>query len=158
MRRDLAVRAAHGAFAEGERRGAQQPPSLGDEAALPRLRALLDETEMWRQLGDLAGHAELTWLRHVSGTDLGLREMLARKLGALKAELGGPAPTPLERLMIDRIAINWLIVGHADLEAAGTKDGDPRRADLALRRQTQAEQRFAERGDPNDDIASDDED
>ena len=45
--------------------------------------------------------------------------------------------------MIDRIAINWLIVGHADLEAAGTKDGDPRRADLALRRQTQAELRYA---------------
>ena len=115
----------------------------GDQAALPRLRALLDETEMWRRLGDLAAHAELTWIGHVSGTDLGLREMLARKLGALKAELGGPAPSPLERLLIDRIAINWLIVGHADLEAAGTKDGDPRRADLALKRQTQAELRYA---------------
>jgi hypothetical protein len=92
----------------------------GDQAALPRLRALLDETEMWRRLGDLAAHAELTWIRHVSGTDLALREMLARKLGALKAELGGPAPSPLERLMIDRIAINWLIVGHADL---GTETG-----------------------------------
>jgi hypothetical protein len=31
----------------------------------------------------------------------------------------------------------------ADLEAAGTKDGDPRRADLALKRQTQAELRYA---------------
>ena len=115
----------------------------GDQAALPRLRALLDETEMWRRLGDLAAHAELTWIRHVSGTDLALGEMLARKLGALKAELGGPAPSPLERLLVDRIAINWLIVGHADLEAAGTKDGDPRRADLALKRQTQAELRYA---------------
>jgi hypothetical protein len=115
----------------------------GDQAALSRLRALLDETELWRQLGDLAAHAELSWLRHVSGTDLAFGEMLARKLGALKAELGGPAPSPLERLMVDRIAINWLIVGHADLEAAGTKDGDPRRADLALKRQTQAELRYA---------------
>jgi hypothetical protein len=91
----------------------------------------------------LAAHAELTWIGHVSGTDLGLREMLARKPGALKAELGGPAPSPLERLLVDRIAINWLMVGHADLEAAGTKDGDPRRADLALKRQTQAELRYA---------------
>ena len=42
---------------------------------------------------------------------------------------GGPAPSPLERLRVDRIAINWLIVGHSDLEAAGTKDGgDSRRA------------------------------
>ena len=104
---------------------------------------MLDETEMWRRLGDLAAHAELTWIRHVSGTDLALLEMLARNLGALKAELGGPAPSPLERLMIDRIAINWLIVGHADLEAAGTKDGDPRRTDLALKRRTQAELRYA---------------
>jgi hypothetical protein len=115
----------------------------GDQAALPKLRALLDETEMWRQLGDLAAHAELTWLRHVSGTDLALREMLARKLGALKAELGGPAPSPLERLLVDRLAIDWLMVSHADLEAAGTKDGDPRRANLAMKRQTQAMQRYA---------------
>jgi hypothetical protein len=35
------------------------------------------------------------------------------------------------------------MVGHADLEAAGTKDGDPRRADLAMKRQTQAMQRYA---------------
>jgi hypothetical protein len=92
---------------------------------------------------DLATHAELTWLRHVSGIDLAMRELLARKLGALKAELGSPAPSPLERLMIDRIAINWLMVAYADLEAAETKDGDPRRADLALKRQTQAELRYA---------------
>jgi hypothetical protein len=115
----------------------------GDQAALPRLRALLDETAMWRRLGDLAAHAELTWIGHVSGTDLALKEMLARKVSALKVELGGPAPSPLERLMIDRIAINWLIVGHADIEAAATKDGDPRRADLAMKRQTQATQRLA---------------
>jgi hypothetical protein len=115
----------------------------GDQAALPRLRALLDETQLWRQLGDLAAHAELTWLRHVTGTDLALREMLARKLGALKVELGGPAPSPLERLLVDRIAINWLMVAFADIEAAGTKDGDPRRANLAMKRQTQATQRLA---------------
>jgi hypothetical protein len=104
---------------------------------------LLEEMPLWQQLGDLSAHAELTWLRHVSGTDLALREMLARKLGALKAELSGPAPSPLERLLVDRIAINWLMVGHADLEAAGTKDGDPRRADLAMKRQTKATQRLA---------------
>jgi hypothetical protein len=115
----------------------------GDQSALPRLRALLDETGLWERLGDLAAHAELSWIGHVSGTDLALKEMLARKLGALKAELGGPSPSPLERLLVDRIAINWLMVGHADLEAAGTKDGDPRRADLALKRQTQAELRYA---------------
>jgi hypothetical protein len=115
----------------------------GDQAALPRLRALLDETGLWRRLGDLAAHAEMTWIGHVSGTDLALKEMLARKLGALKVEVGGPAPSPLERLLIDRIAVNWLMVSHADLEAAGTNDGDPRRADLAMKRQTQAMQRYA---------------
>jgi hypothetical protein len=108
-----------------------------------RLRALLDQTQLWRQLGDLATHAELTWLRHISGTDLALQELLARKLGALKVELGGAAPSPLERLMIDRIAINWLMVCHADLQAAGTNEADPRRADLAMKRQTQAMQRYS---------------
>ena len=115
----------------------------GDQAALPRLRALLDETQLWRQLGDLAAHAELTWIGHVSGTDLALKEMLARKVSALKVELGGPAPSPLEGLLVDRVVIGWLMVYHADLEAAGTKDGDPRRANLAMKRQTQAMQRYA---------------
>jgi hypothetical protein len=98
---------------------------------------------LWQRLGDLAAHAELTWIGHVSGTDVALKEMLARKLGALKAELGGSAPSPLERMLIDSIAISWLIVSHADLEAAGTRDGDPRRANLAMKRQTQAMQRYA---------------
>jgi hypothetical protein len=115
----------------------------GDQAALPRLRALLDETGLWRRLGDLAAHAELTWIGHVSGTDLAMREMLVRKLGELKGELGGTAPPPLERLLVDRVVIGWLMVYHADLEAAGTKDGDPRRANLAMKRQTQAMQRYA---------------
>jgi hypothetical protein len=103
----------------------------------------LDETGLWRRLGDLAAHAELTWIGHVSGTDLALREMLARKLDALKVELGGPAPSSLERLLVDRVVINWLMVYHADLVAGASKDSDPRRADLALKRQTQAELRFA---------------
>jgi hypothetical protein len=143
------------AVTEHELSGGPAPPNLdeiravlaraggGDRSALPRLRALLDETELWRQLGDLAAHAELTWIRHVSGTDLAMREMMARKVCALKAELGGPVTSALERLLIDRIAINWLMVSHADLEAAGTKDGDPRRADMVLKRQTQAMQRYA---------------
>jgi hypothetical protein len=114
----------------------------GDQAALPRLRALLDETGLWERLGDLAAHAELTWIRHVSGTDLAMREMLVRKLGELKVELGGTAPPPLERLLVDRVVIGWLMVYHADLEA-GTKDGDPRRANLAMKRQTRAMQRYA---------------
>jgi hypothetical protein len=117
--------------------------SGGDQAALPRLRALLDQTGLWRRLGDLAAHAELSWIRHVSGTDVALGEMVARKLDAMRAELGGPDPSPLARLMVDRVVIGWLMVYHADLVAAGTTDADPRRADLAMKRQTQAELRYA---------------
>ena len=47
---------------------------------------------------------------------------------------GGPAPRRLPSAGTG---------AGTDLEATGTKDGDPRRADLALKRQTQAELRYA---------------
>ena len=66
--------------------------NAGDVEALPRHRELLDATGLWRRLGDLSTHAEMTWLEHVGGANLAMKEMLARKLQELKAELGGPAP------------------------------------------------------------------
>src|SRR3954447_26716302 len=108
----------------GDAVGAQQPgpiPDLdeirdvlvraarGDGEALPELRAVLDRRpELWRGLGDLAAHVERAWVGEVAGANPALAEVLTRKVAALKRELGGPAPSPLERLLVDRIAACWL--------------------------------------------------
>jgi hypothetical protein len=91
----------------------------GDVTALPALRSLLDgRPELWRDVGDLAQHAELTLVRLAVGDDLFAQEAVRRQLAALKAELAGPSPGPLTRLLVDRVGVCWLQAHHADLDAA----------------------------------------
>ena len=114
----------------------------GDPAALPALRAFLDEKpEIWRHAGDLAAHAERSWAELAAGPDLLARESLARQLAALKAELAGPTPTPLEWLLVERIAATWLQVNYADAIAARARDVSVKQAELAIERQDRAHRR-----------------
>src|SRR4051812_8117097 len=102
-----------------ELRGLLDRARRGDADALPALRAALDEHPgIWRHCGDLAAHAERAWIALAAGPDLLLREALGRRLTALKADLAGTNPTPLERLLVDRVAATWLQVAYADAAAA----------------------------------------
>jgi hypothetical protein len=65
--------------------------------------------------GDLAWQAEQSLIRAAVGEDLAAREALTRKLGLLRAELAGPSPTPLERLLVERVAACWLQLHYADI-------------------------------------------
>jgi len=114
----------------------------GDPASLPALRFLLDQhPAVWRHAGDLAAHAERAWVELAAGSDLPAREALTRQLVELKAELAGPAPTPLERLLVARIAATWLQVNYADAVAAQARDVSVKQAELALERQDRAHRR-----------------
>ena len=91
----------------------------GDITCLTELREILDNNpELWRKVGDLAQHAELTMLTIASERNLLIQESMQRKLAEMKENLAGPNPSPLEHLLVDRIAISWLQVHHADLDAA----------------------------------------
>ena len=94
----------------------------GDEEVLPQLQALLAEhPQLVEQFGDLAQHAEEALLNLVAGRSLLGKEALRCKLAELQEELGGTSAPPLEQLLISRIAISWLQVHHADLDAAVTQ-------------------------------------
>ncbi len=81
----------------------------GDAAALPALRQYLERTpELWRDYGDLAAQVRVVWVRLASGPDLLRVECLTRQLDALVAEVAGASPSPLERLLAERVAICWL--------------------------------------------------
>jgi hypothetical protein len=114
----------------------------GDSGALPELRAALDgRPELWRRAGDLVAHVERAWIGLVAGPDAFLAEALDRRLHDLKAELsGGRVPSPLERLLVDRVAATWLQVAHADASAA-KGDVTVRQAAFALKRQGEAHRR-----------------
>src|SRR5262249_33307097 len=51
-----------------------------------------------------------------AGQNLLVRESVTRKLDRMRAELGGESPSPLEKLLVERIIATWLHLTH--LEAA----------------------------------------
>ena len=88
----------------------------GDRTALPALRELLNDAQAVDLLGgDLARHAQLTLISKFSGKNLLFKESLTRKLDLLRAELAGPAPTPLERLLAERVVACWLHLHHLEM-------------------------------------------
>jgi hypothetical protein len=111
------TRASHGvqnALTELVQRG-----RAGDREVLPALRDLLDQTPaLWQEARELATQVERAWVRTLAGTDLVSQELLERQATALKAQLAGPSPTPLEHLLVERIVVCWLQVQQAELRAA----------------------------------------
>jgi hypothetical protein len=106
----------------------------GDRSAVPDLRNLLDNTpEIWKQAGDLAAQAEAAWKQMIAGPDLLLAESLDRQVAAMKGELSGPQPSPLEKLLVARIVACWLQLHHS--EATYTRmDGAPPALHLAAQK------------------------
>ena len=84
----------------------------GDATDLAALQETLDRyPEIWRSYGDLAKHARDVWIGLIGGEDLALKESLGRQAEAMKADLAGPAPSPLETLLIERIVTCWVQLG-----------------------------------------------
>ena len=86
----------------------------GDRAALPMLRASFEQPHFVEATGNLARMAEGTLVAKYSSTNLLVKEGLTRKLDSLRAELAGPVPTPLERLLAERITLCWLHLHHLE--------------------------------------------
>jgi hypothetical protein len=95
----------------------------GDASTLPELRKMLQDPAAIRMLGgELAEQAEQSFIRAASGDNLPFREALTRKLELMRSELSGPNPTPVERLLVERVVACWLQVQDADIRFAQAKD------------------------------------
>jgi hypothetical protein len=115
----------------------------GDESSLPTLRAALDANPwIWERYGDLARQSQAAWLQLIAGPNLLLRESVERKAEQLRAELAGPEPTPLERLLVERVIACWLQVQYADAAYAQLQAPSPGQHTAALKRQAGAQQRY----------------
>lgn len=113
-----------------------------DPTALPTIRKILDANPaIWEQVGDLAKHAELLMVDLAAGKNIVLKEALTRKLSGLKDELAAGPISPLEKLLIDRIATCWLQTAQADVAAAQVQSGTPGAA-FHVKRQDRAHHRF----------------
>ena len=114
----------------------------GDAAVLDQLRELLDgRPELWKRMGDLVAHVEEALLTLAAGKSLLARESIRRRMDELRADLAGPSPSPVEKLLIDRVVICWAQCHLADLDGLQkAKAGSPRGD--ADRRQTAAQTRY----------------
>ena len=72
-----------------------------------------------------------------------LLESTQRKAAQLRAELAGPEPSRLERLLVERIVSCWLQTNYADSAYAQLPKGaNPAQHTAALQRQNSAQQRY----------------
>jgi hypothetical protein len=91
----------------------------GDKATLPALRNLVKRPEVLDICGgDLARQVESSVVRRAAGTNLAFQEALFHKLHLLRAELTGPDPTPLERLLAERAAACWVQLHYYEVVLA----------------------------------------
>jgi hypothetical protein len=92
----------------------------GDKAVLPLVKELFDRDrpecrKVLERYGNIFHRACWTITDFAAGTNVAVREASIRKIKALRDELAGPNPTPLERILCERVALCWFDANHADL-------------------------------------------
>jgi len=92
--------------------------------------------------GNLAMQAEVSFVNALAGDDLVFKEVLKRKMERLRAELAGPNPTPIERLLVERVVACWLQVQDADVRYAQAKDLSTKWGEYYQRRMNHAHKRY----------------
>ncbi len=101
----------------------------GDDRAIRRLQRVLDENPaIWRQVGDLSRHAELTIVRAAAGDNILARECFSRHNDALREALAGPKPTPLRKLVADQIVLAKYESDYWRMRAAASTSASASRA------------------------------
>ena len=116
----------------------------GDTEAAEVLTEAFDrKPKIWRNF-QLAKQVEEGQLTAVTGDNLIFRAGIQRELQALKKRLMGPECSPLEELLVERIAACWLQVQWADYrgENVSKEDLTLAQADYRQRRQDRAHRRF----------------
>ena len=121
----------------------------GDQAALAQAVAVYDALpSLWPAANLLQAQVEAALVDALVPADqLFTREVVARQLERMRAGLLGPAPSPLDRLLADRVVLCWLDAVHADAVLARAHAGGAslarleyleRRAERAQRRSLRA--------------------
>jgi hypothetical protein len=94
----------------------------GDETTLPVLRELLKQPGRIELFGNLANHVENGLISRFPEKNIAVREAVRLKLDSMRAELAGPTPTPLERMLAEQIATCWLHLHYLECCWAGHQE------------------------------------
>jgi hypothetical protein len=115
----------------------------GEPGALAALRRFLEEhPEIHETLGDLAKYAERAWLDLLTRGDALAQESVRKQLDNLKEALAGNHPTPMEKLLVDQIAVCRLAECQAEVAAADAGRHSLGQAVFNLKRAESTQRRY----------------
>ncbi|MBX7106180.1 MAG: hypothetical protein K1X57_19020 [Gemmataceae bacterium] len=89
----------------------------GDAAALESIREMVQSAPSLMKVIDLAAVARGQLVKKAVGDDVTACESLLHFLEVMRAELAGPNPVALERLLADRIVSAWLYLHYLEAMA-----------------------------------------
>ncbi len=115
----------------------------GDPTAMSVLRESMGQCPSMISTfgGNLAEVAVRSTIHAIAGESLVWKESIQRQLELMRKELAGPNPTPIERILVDRVVVCWLQVQHAD-HVAQAGDVTLPVGDYLQRRQDRSHRRF----------------
>lgn len=116
----------------------------GDDTALQIIKRVFNEVpSLWDAYGDLAKTAENALVDLVADKSELTRSAVRRNLATMRADLAGPDPSPLDRLLIQRVVACWLQSQQADLAYARSLRGSsPNDVEHQHRRQDRAARQY----------------
>ncbi len=115
----------------------------GDAQAMSELRKTLLHNDIWDCLANMVAFTEEAQIKLITGDNQDFAGSIKRQVAKLKAELGGHTCTPIERLIVDRIAVCWLQANYADtIYAQNMKGLSIRWGDYFQRQQDRANRRL----------------
>lgn len=115
----------------------------GDAAALDRLRDMFHGAGiLWEKAGDLAAQIVEGYGERMTAKNLLVQDAVKRRYQAMRAEMAGPDPTPLESLLADRIAVCWVALQEAEISYARSDNLPLYQAAFAQKRISAAQARY----------------
>ena len=89
----------------------------GDKKARGELRRLLRESgpEVVREASELARKGQWCLIKTAARGDTLAEEALVVRLEMMRSEIGGPDPSPLEGLLVEKIVSAWMLTELLDL-------------------------------------------
>ena len=116
----------------------------GCKEIVPKLRQVLDEhPELVSHYGSLTLQVQENWLQLIAGKDLLLAEAMRRHLDTMRGELAGPNPSPLDKLLVDRIIATHIeLLYFTAMEATDPTGENMRAARYRMDRKDQANRHF----------------
>ena len=129
----------------GKLRKLNEKAEQGDKEAARGIRKLLDENPdlAWRFIKYPGEHAEAALIDQITrDEDLTAKEFFKHQIQSMKTEVAGKNPSPLERLLAERVVATWLQVQlFESFYVLGMKNESMRQGDYRQKRLDRAHRR-----------------